>query len=216
MRGAAIDRGMFLFAVLCLALAACGSGGGAPPPPTGISTFAYVMNECEAAPGQGQGPLHQVLWIRQGERDPVKVAEFTLASFPRSLCLKYGQTRSGEASVLVGAFQRLAVMPDGSNVVFEVTDDFWLFRGFVAQEQKGFFVVGADGNSEVDRGTGSIVFDSSCDPFGTNPYGSQAFAMRPDRTGLRQLTSARGLREGGDGSLAVELPGPLGIASRYE
>ncbi len=485
--------------MLAVFLAACGGGGDAPAPPTGpaqISTFAYVMNECQAGPGQGQGPLHQALWIRQGERDPVKIVEFTLPTLPRSLCLKLGQARSGLATPLVGAFQRLGVTPDGSTVVFEVTDQFSLFRGFVPAQQKGFWVVRADGSGlrriadqsrdasfavdwscllfggtacsvyidplvdfslddrefriidkgpdtsggqapqvftldlasgertqltflpalprcpqgstdadaecvpvgqlpilpprfldaqtvtfsrresvsasvtytvdvqtkelkpvravmvpgggivpifqitgepigfgvnlpdrvpvngpgllgnivieafafdgtnllqltafgrsdttrvrttldgprvlfmasadplgtnpknaceyfsidplggdlrqlthfganvpegcncqvcncagtpcaspictintgEVDRGTGSIVFFASCDPFGTNPYGEQAFAMRPDGTGLRQLTSARGLREGADGSLAVELAGPWAIARRF-
>ena len=475
---AGIKGGVFPLAVF---LAACGGGGGAPhvvPPPdrAQISTFAYVMNECEAAPGRKQGPFHQALWIREGDRDPVKVAEFSLQSFPRDLCLKYGQNRAGVAAVLTGAFQRLGVTPDGSTVVFEVTDDFSLFRGFVPQDQKGFFAVRADGSGlhriadpsrepsfaadwncilvggtnctpfnswtyvdfspesrqfvftdrgpdtsgtqgpqistldlatgertqltflpplplcrepvdphaecvpvgqlpvqwprfldaqtvafqrrvrasailpytvdiqtkelkpvqvvaiagggfvpifqittgepigftvflpdlvpvngpgqwgnivteafnfngretlqltafgrsdtaatrttldgsrvlfvasadplgtnpthtveyfsidplggdlqqlthlgpncrsgagNVDRGTGTLVFDSSCDPFGTNPYGDQAFAMRPDGTGLRQLTSARGLREGADGALAVELPGPWAVAARY-
>ncbi len=69
--------------------------------------------------------------------------------------------------------------PDGSTVVFEVTDQFSLFRGFVPAPQKGFWVVRADGS------------------------------------GLRQLTSARGLREGADGSFAVELAGPWAIARRF-
>jgi len=59
------------------------------------------------------------------------------------------------------------------------------------------------------------VFHSGCDPFGTNPTGGQAFAMRPDGRGLRQLTFARGMVEGADGSLSVELPGPFAVASRY-
>jgi len=36
--------------------------------------------------------------------------------------------------------------------------------------------------------TGTVVFYSSCDGFGTNPFGGQIFAMRPDVTKLRQLT----------------------------
>jgi hypothetical protein len=66
-----------------------------------------------------------------------------------------------------------------------------------------------------DRGTGAVHFHSSCDPFGTNPYGEQDFAVWPDGTGLRQLTAWRGLREAADGSLAVELAGPRAIASRF-
>lgn len=59
------------------------------------------------------------------------------------------------------------------------------------------------------------MFPSSCDPFGTNAYGEQVFAMRPGGTGLRQLTTAAGFREGDDGALAVELVGPWAIATRY-
>jgi WD40-like Beta Propeller Repeat len=63
-----------------------------------------------------------------------------------------------------------------------------------------------------DRRTGTIVFESSCDPFGTNPYGSQLFAMRPDGSGLRALTDTRGLAVEADGSVMVELPGPFDYA----
>jgi hypothetical protein len=73
----------------------------------------------------------------------------------------------------------------------------------------------ASGGGDIDRGTGTLIFGSSCDRFGTNPYGDQAFAMRPDGTGLRQLTRVRGFRESADGALAVELAGPWAIAARY-
>ena len=61
----------------------------------------------------------------------------------------------------------------------------------------------------VDRATHTVVFSSSCDPFGTNPYGEQIYAMRPDGSGLRQLTSARGMTTDPDGTLHVELAGPF-------
>jgi hypothetical protein len=35
----------------------------------------------------------------------------------------------------------------------------------------------------LDRITGTVLFASSCDPVGTNPFGEQLFAMRPDGTG---------------------------------
>ena len=54
-----------------------------------------------------------------------------------------------------------------------------------------------------------VVFESSCDPLGTNPAGEQAFAMRPDGSGIRQLTGARGTVTQADGSVSVELPGPF-------
>jgi hypothetical protein len=71
---------------------------------------------------------------------------------------------------------------------------------------------GAGCNVQVttqDPVTRTIVFQSSCDPLGTNPIGgSQIFAMRPDGSRLRQLTDTRGVVMGTDGSLTVELPGP--------
>jgi hypothetical protein len=59
-----------------------------------------------------------------------------------------------------------------------------------------------------DARTGTLVFASSCDPFGTNPNGGQLFAMRPDGTGLRQLTDDPPVKTDPDGSVTVELPGP--------
>jgi hypothetical protein len=67
-----------------------------------------------------------------------------------------------------------------------------------------------------DPVTGTVVFYSSCDPFGTNPYGGQLFAVRPDGSGLRQLTHARGFVGEPDGTVAVQLPGPYGYSARLE
>lgn len=60
-----------------------------------------------------------------------------------------------------------------------------------------------------DPRSGTLVLASSCDPLGTNPFGYQVFAMRADGSGLRQLTAARGLTEDPDGTVRVELPGPV-------
>ena len=54
----------------------------------------------------------------------------------------------------------------------------------------------------------TLVFYSSCDPFGTNPNGGQIFAMRPDGSGLHQLTDARGLVHEGPDVYTGDLPGP--------
>jgi hypothetical protein len=51
------------------------------------------------------------------------------------------------------------------------------------------------------------VFDSTCDPIGTNPYGAQLFSVRPDGSRLRVLTHAKGFVSHPDGSVAVELVG---------
>ena len=61
------------------------------------------------------------------------------------------------------------------------------------------------GDLRQDPVTGAIVFVSQCDPFGANPYGAQIFAMRPDGTGLRQLTHLRGFVTEADGTDTVEL-----------
>ena len=65
----------------------------------------------------------------------------------------------------------------------------------------------------LDPITGTVLFLSTCDPVGANPYGEQLFAMRPDGTGLRQLTSARGMTTDSDGTVHVELPGPVAYYS---
>lgn len=65
-----------------------------------------------------------------------------------------------------------------------------------------------------DPKTGEVIFYSSCDPIGANPYGGQLFAMRPDGSKLRQLTSARGRRVESDGVVSVQLPGPWAYSAR--
>jgi hypothetical protein len=69
-------------------------------------------------------------------------------------------------------------------------------------------------NVFLDPITGTVLFESSCDPLGANPFGQQLFAMRPDGTGLRQLTNARGIRSDPDGTMRVEMPGPVAYPSR--
>jgi hypothetical protein len=60
-----------------------------------------------------------------------------------------------------------------------------------------------------DLQTDTVLFNSWCDPFGTNPNGNQLFAMRADGTGLRQLTTARGYTQDASGVLTVEAPFPF-------
>ena len=66
----------------------------------------------------------------------------------------------------------------------------------------------------LDAATGTLVFFSSCDPFGTNPYGDQLFAIRTDGARLRQLTHARGLGTEADGTVSAENIGPYGYSAR--
>ena len=65
----------------------------------------------------------------------------------------------------------------------------------------------------TDRVTGTVLFGSSCDPVDRNPVGEQLFAMRPDGSGLRQLTATRGMTTDPDGTVHAENPGPFAYAS---
>jgi hypothetical protein len=139
--------------ILLLALAAC--GGDAAPAPQGGSatltgTLAYVVTECrETSAGFF---FNQKLEVQQGERDPITVAEIPdIGPLPLAgYCGSWARDRDGWSSVDFGVFQRLAVSPDGSEVVFEITDAFSaisliLGGGFLAPDQRGFFLVRADG-----------------------------------------------------------------------
>ena len=68
-------------------------------------------------------------------------------------------------------------------------------------------------NVFLDPITETVLFGPSCDPLGRNPFGEQLFAMRPDGTGLRQLTNLRGMTTDPDGTVHVELPGPVAYYS---
>lgn len=148
----------------------CGEGSRCAP----MRTLAYVVNECRTD-AQGFWVARQGLRVRRGDCEPVTVMEFPFgepveeplrgvlgqlvraAGFdvpPGGLCQLYGAFRSSDALVLIGNFHRLGVSPDGSAVVFEVTDDFAVdteeFPGLLpdlipAPAQEGIFVVSADG-----------------------------------------------------------------------
>ncbi len=66
-----------------------------------------------------------------------------------------------------------------------------------------------------DPKTDAVVLGSSCDPFGRNPWGFQIFSMRPDGTGLRQLTDTRGMIVEADGTVTVEMPGPFAYSAQF-
>jgi hypothetical protein len=61
----------------------------------------------------------------------------------------------------------------------------------------------------------SVLFLSNCDPLGTNPNGGQIFSMRFDGTELRQLTSMRSATTEADGTVTVELPGPVAYPTAW-
>lgn len=61
------------------------------------------------------------------------------------------------------------------------------------------------GTVMVDSTGRDIIFNSVCDPFGTNPFGEQLFGIRRDGSGLRQLTALRGYAIDADGTAHAEL-----------
>ena len=61
----------------------------------------------------------------------------------------------------------------------------------------------------------ALLYYSDCDPFGTNPDGSQVFAMRWNGSRVRQITHTRGVTKAADGSVVeVEIPGPVAHGGR--
>ena len=74
--------------------------------------------------------------------------------------------------------------------------------------------LGIDQDTLLDPKTRSLVFESTCDPFGLGLVGEQYYAMRPNGSGFRQLTHHRGMQVAPDGSLTVELPGPTAYSGR--
>jgi Tol biopolymer transport system component len=60
-----------------------------------------------------------------------------------------------------------------------------------------------------DPHTGALIFFSSCDPLGTNTDGHQIFAMRPDGSGLRQLTNTHPYTVDAGGAVSVEAAYPF-------
>jgi hypothetical protein len=73
------------------------------------------------------------------------------------VCGSRGRDRGGFTGFL-GAFQRLGVTPDGSGVVFELTDEFsGLGRGLLPVAQRGMYYVRADGSGLRRLGPASQV-----------------------------------------------------------
>jgi hypothetical protein len=66
----------------------------------------------------------------------------------------------------------------------------------------------------LDQVTGTVMFGSNCDPFGTNPYGFQLFSMRPDGSGLRQVTATLGRVTQPDGAVSFQTVGPIAYPAR--
>lgn len=143
-------------AALLGALAACGGSGsgGARKGATAIGTLAYVVTTCHEDATSFSG--RQSLNIQRGDASPVTVVETPVLALPYDdpsalrLCATLAALRYGSAATAALPFQRLAVSPDGSGVVFEVTFKYSILAAMgvpspLAPEQEGIFFVRADG-----------------------------------------------------------------------
>ena len=122
----------------CRGQAGCGGGFG---------TLAYVVTTCRV---QGIGQIGaQELRIRRDGCDPVTVVRFANSDpvpDPAGLCALLARNHQGYNSPIAGVFQRLGVVPDGSGVVFEISNQFQLIgRTALRPEEQGFFYVRSDG-----------------------------------------------------------------------
>src|SRR5262249_23946687 len=104
--------------------AACAARSTCTAPGARIRTLAYVVNKCR---GDARGTvLRQALRIRREDCAPVTVLEFHFGERWEDAgvwCRNLASTRHGGNAVIIGNFQRLGATPDGSGLVFEVTND---------------------------------------------------------------------------------------------
>ena len=146
---------------LVAALAGCGDGGGQSCGATGLAcgsaaavvpatvrTLAYVMTDCRS---DAQGAtIRQSLQIRQDGQEPITILEQSATGGAEltEMCARIGINRQAATCARRGVFHRLGVAPDGSTVVFEVTDEDELTafpRNSLPTEEKGIFTVRPDG-----------------------------------------------------------------------
>jgi WD40-like Beta Propeller Repeat len=145
---------------ILIALSACGGGGADQPAPglATVSTLAYVVNECSTDAARGPGTIRQRLQIRRGDQPPITVVDTSVVGFTNGdFCGFIGLLRADYRFLQYGVFHRLGVSPDGSQVVFEVTD-FTESPGpshVLSDEQKGIFAVRSDGTGLRSLGPAS-------------------------------------------------------------
>src|SRR5262245_28415092 len=141
-----------------------------------IRTLAYVVSEC----GTSSPVARQSLHIRRGNCAPVSVMELVSSVLPdrreefAGACRLFGDFRRGSNSRFVGFIHRLSVTPDGSGVVFEVTDAVDRLFDFPDSVERGFYFVRADGRRLRRIGPASEVtlvgFDRMGNRVGPPPY----------------------------------------------
>lgn len=190
----AARRGLLL---LILLAGSCGGGDGSEQDSSGpapFDTLAYIVTECRLEPDAVT--VHQELRIRRGDAEPITVTQldigpldpatkvvFPFAAIPPQevdlsfACNLYGQFRLGSQSVFFFFLQDVAVSPDGSGVIFEVTDNFSpLPPRLLPEADEGIFFVRSDGSGlhrvAEARTESSFVLDTAVN--------TRAFAFSPD------------------------------------
>src|SRR5262245_1601156 len=170
---------------------ACAERSTCTAPGARIRTLAYIVNECTTDPQGRSSGLKQKLLVRRGNCDPVSVMELapsTPVTDPLELCRRFGENRNGARSVIGGLFQRLAVLPDGSGVVLEVTKQFSLYPSFAPEPARGegIFLVRADGSGLRRLGPASrlpafVVVNDVYSPIGISfPYSGMIYSVSPN------------------------------------
>jgi len=149
-------------------LDACGMQSTCTPPGTRMRTLAYVDVECSS--NGTVSSIKETLFVRRGNCDPVKVIDLPAVEDivdPFAVCGVYGQLRIGAGSVGVGRFQRLGVLPDGSGVIVELTNDHSIYPPATPDPpQEGIFFVRSNGKGLRRLGPQSELplFTSTLDP----------------------------------------------------
>ncbi len=171
--------------------------------PAAIRTLAYKVSKCREDP-RGLIMGHQEVRIRRGDCPPVTVFSGNAVTNPDPLgntCRLFGEASDGNFSMAGGAISRIGVSRDGSQVVFEVTDDFSLTnRQQVPPDREGIYLVGADGSGLRRLGPASRDHSLRIAPEPRSPVGFLAsvdpqLPFSPD--GRRILFTDRGAGPGG-------------------
>src|SRR5262249_7779318 len=166
------------------------------------------------------------LFVQYGEKQLVQ-----LTNYRRADTFSAFLTRDRERAVFLASADPVGMNPDGSCQLFSVDVHGGVPRQITHLDpgsplmHPGCFLpygIGYGGFRTVtqDPVTGTIVFDTTLDALklrpGTSLYlgeADQIFAIRPDGSGLRQLTDAAGVTTNPDGSVRVELPGPYAYSA---
>ena len=172
-----------LVLVLLLALAACGGGGGGDngdTPPGTIGTLAYVLTECrDTSDGFSE---HLQLRIRQGDHEPITVAEppgVGPVGGAFGLCRAVTRGRFGDGIILRESIQAVLVSPDGETVAFQVSDAFSISPPLplhIPPDEQGIFVVRSDGTGLRRLGPPSREPFAVLDALGIDTFPNMLFS----------------------------------------